>query len=215
MKINEVFKAKIWELQTSLLKAGRLAEKLILGCSDEQANDMMDDLMVSLENACITARATIERYRPLVPMNLPGRENAIVEEIAGNLEVTPDGCVHITLNTLLPHCKYKTSPYLQDTVTRLVENYPGVLPKYDSVFLAIVEHCNHENRRAFDNDNKGWKSIPNALKTRLFDDDDQFHLSLGLFGVLSDDAACHIYVMPLENASDFMFSWGQNIYELM
>lgn len=52
---------------------------------------------------------------------------------------------------------------------------------YDQAFLAIVEHCDVETCRAFDHDNKAFQSVINALKGRVFPDDNQFELSLGLF----------------------------------
>ncbi|MDD6236683.1 MAG: hypothetical protein PUB00_04815 [Clostridiales bacterium] len=70
---------------------------------------------------------------------------------------------------------------------------------------AIIEHCNFECSEGFDHDNKGFKAVQNALKGRLFPDDDQFELSLGLFTVLDPEMSCHIYIMPESDASDFMF----------
>ena len=68
-----------------------------------------------------------------------------------------------------------------------------------------MEHCNFECSEVFDHDNKGFKAVQNALKGRLFPDDDQFELSLGLFTVLDSEMSCHIYIMPESDASDFMF----------
>ena len=39
--------------------------------------------------------------------------------------------------------------------------------------LIIDEHCDLKNHQVFDQDNKGWKAIPNALKGLLVEDDDQ------------------------------------------
>jgi hypothetical protein len=156
----------------------------------------------------VALRAAVETYRPLVTFGKYGGKPYRIPDLAGGIEVTPGGWVHITLNALLPHCKYKTSDYLKDTIIRLLDCCGYELPKYENAFLAIVEHCGHDNRNAFDNDNKAWKQIPNALKGRLFPDDDQFHLSIGLFAELSPETACHIYVLPIENASDFMYYIG-------
>ena len=78
------------------------------------------------------------------------------------------------------------------------------LPYFDRAFLAIVEYCNYEKHNALDNDNKGWKMIPNALKGRVIADDSQFILSVGLFAKLADDARCEIYVLPPEDGANFM-----------
>jgi hypothetical protein len=136
------------------------------------------------------------------------------DNISGTMEVTSEMWVHITLDTLLPHCKRKDSGQVRNAVAGLLNDYPRTLPKYDKAFLAIVEHCNIHSRNAYDQDNKGWKQIPNALKGILFEDDDQFHLSLGLFSVYADIPACHIYVMPIEDASDFLYAMGETAYGL-
>lgn len=46
--------------------------------------------------------------------------------------------------------------------------------------------------------------IPNALKGRVIEDDNQFVLSIGLFAKLSDEPRCEIYVMPPEDGVIFM-----------
>ena len=85
-----------------------------------------------------------------------------------------------------------------------MHSYDGELPYFETAFLAIVEHCNSENHNALDNDNKGWKMIPNALKGRVIEDDNQFVLSIGLFAKLSDEPRCEIYVLPPEDGMIFM-----------
>ncbi len=69
--------------------------------------------------------------------------------------------------------------------------------------LVIDEHCDVDFRRVFDQDNKAWKAIPNALKGYVFDDDDQFTLSVSLISKRSKEDCCHIYVMPMGEA--FLF----------
>lgn len=200
-------KEDIQELQNGIIKALQLASRLIMtsSSSGNGLNDMMDDFLCSLEKTCVDARRTVERCRPAAPFGEMGKKTSTISEVAGEVEVTTEGWVHITLNTLLPHVRFKTSPYLQDTISRLLDDCPYQLPKFDHVFIAIVECCNNESRNAFDQDNKGWKIVPNALKGRLFEDDDQFHMSIGLFSELSDKSQCHIYVLPLEDFADFAF----------
>jgi hypothetical protein len=127
-------------------------------------------------------------------------------DISGRVEVDINGWLHITLKTLLPHCKYQTSPYLKDTLVRVLSNYPlsgGTLPQYQIAMMVIEEHCNIENRRVFDNDNKSWKAIPNALKGLVIADDDQFSLGVALISTWDRETACHIYVMNIEDAGAF------------
>ena len=79
------------------------------------------------------------------------------------------------------------------------------LPLWDKAFTAIVEHRLDAGCGAFDHDNKGFKAVVNALKGRLFPDDNQFELSLGLFTVQDEESCCHIYVLPFEEAGDFLY----------
>ena len=63
--------------------------------------------------------------------------------------------------------------------------------------LIIDEHCDLKNRQVFDQDNKGWKAIPNALK------DDQQSLELALLSTPDSEASCHIYVLDADDAGEF------------
>lgn len=162
----------------------------------------IDDYLCEIENLCVKSRSVLDRYRPqeLSPVNnLSG--NSI--DIAGSIEVTTEGWLHITLNTLLPNCRHRVSNYVGDTIGRLIQSCGYTLPYFEKAFLAIVEYCNHENHNALDSDNKGWKMIPNALKGSVIEDDSQFVLSIGLFSEISDDVRCEIYVMPYEDSSIF------------
>lgn len=96
-------------------------------------------------------------------------------------------------------------------MSRLLDSYDGELPYFESAFLAIVEHCNNENHNALDNDNKGWKMIPNVLKGRVIKDDSQFILSIGLFAKISEDVRCEIYVLPPEDGGIFMDLLSQDM----
>ena len=105
------------------------------------------------------------------------RKNLDTDAEIGRLAVRDDSLLtdkiarlHITLNTLLPHCRFKTPSYLSDTITRLIEDHRasgGRIPFFRKAILIIDEHCNLKNRQVFDQDNKGWKAIPNALKDIL------------------------------------------------
>ena len=130
--------------------------------------------------------------------------------VYGELNVTFEGWINISLNTILPSVKYKTTNYIGDTISQLVKNYDGELPYYDNAFLAIVEYCNFENHNSLDNDNKGWKMIPNALKGRVIADDNQFILSVGLFAKISEIPHLEIYILPPEDASIFMSMLAEN-----
>jgi hypothetical protein len=122
------------------------------------------------------------------------------QPITGHVEVTPEGWLHIRLDTLLPNCRYGTAPQIKDAIHTLLDRYDGRLPIYTSAFLVIDEHSGGDSRNVYDPDNKAWKAIPNALKGRVFEDDNQFMLSICLMARRSHEHACHIYVMPPEDA---------------
>lgn len=178
-----------------------MSESVSASVLDKRLGDITD----CLEEACVEARRTVEKYRPSLPFEGGAKEQSAVSKIAGEIEVTAEGWVHITLNTLLPNCRYKTNRYMHDTLMRLLESCPDTLPKFEHAFLAIVEYCDYESRTVFDQDNKAWKAIPNALKGRVFEDDDQFRLDIGLFTKMSENMSCQIYVIPEEQLNDFMY----------
>lgn len=80
----------------------------------------------------------------------------------------------------------------------------------DQALLVIDEHCDIDARRVYDQDNKGWKAISNAIKGRLVADDDQYSLGVCLLSERSSEEACHIYLLPLQDAGDFFFMRSDN-----
>ena len=163
----------------------------------------IDDYLCEIESLCVRSRVLLDGCsRAYVVSDCHSGD--VITKIAGSIEVTPEGWLHITLNTLLPNCRRRVSSYIGDTICRLMDGCAEELPNFDRAFLAIVEYCNYEKHNALDNDNKGWKMIPNALKGRVIADDSQFILSVGLFAKLADDARCEIYVLPPEDGADFM-----------
>lgn len=114
--------------------------------------------------------------------------------------------IHICLEGLLPHCKYQTPYYLADTLRRLFDDHGfqgQKLPYYESAILVIDEHSEIAGRHVFDQDNKGWKAIPNALKGRVIADDDQYHLGLLLLSRPSPENRTYITIIPPEDIGDF------------
>ena len=75
----------------------------------------------------------------------------------------------------------------------------------DHALLVIEELCDVDSRQVYDEDNKGWKAVSNAINGRLVKDDDQFSLSLCLLAQRSPEKVCHIYVLPVQDAGDFFF----------
>lgn len=171
-------------------------------------NEELETLTGLLEQATLDARILtescyLENQAP--QKSSPGVQGAPLD-IAGHVEIDDYGWLHIVLNTLLPHAKYKGSPYLKDTILRLLSAYQknaGSLPFYSTALLVIDEHCNLESRRAFDQDNKAWRAIPNALKGLVIADDDQFSLGITLLSTWDKTPACHIYVIDIAEAGAF------------
>lgn len=116
--------------------------------------------------------------------------------ITGFIEVTPEGWLYIRLDTLLPHCRYGSVAAIYDAITALLSGIREQLPSFEKAFLIIDEHSDESNRRVFDQDNKAWKAIPNALKGWVFADDDQDTLSICLLSKKSPEGVCHVWVLP-------------------
>ena len=202
----EPFKETLSDLQGDTIKIIQRLSRMLMSNS-QSANVIgrqMDEYLCELENLCVRSRTVVEKYRPPSVTESINKVNDNIENICGSIEVTDNGWLHITLHTLLPNCKYRISNYIGDTIGRLIQNCGYKLPYFEKAFMAIVEYCNYENHNALDNDNKGWKMIPNALKGSVIEDDSQFVLSVGLFAEMSEDTRCEIYVMPPEDGSLFM-----------
>ena len=174
----------------------------------QKRSTFLDAALQKSETACMALRRYTERVRPVTPY-VPDKTAVLYsKEIYGDVTLMDTGWLHIKLNTLLPNYKgIGGTQYVSDTITRLLDKFQkdgGQIPMFDKAFLAIIEHCDFTCSEVFDHDNKGFKAVQNALKGRLFPDDDQFELSLGLFTVLDPEMSCHIYIMPENDASDFM-----------
>ena len=173
----------------------------------ENINALIDSAMQNVETVCIELRRMTEIIRPQEKNILSSERSA--NTIYGSINLTDEGWLHIKLNTLLPHYKViGGTQYISDSITRLLDIFVSsgvILPCYKKAFLGIIEHCSVDCCSAFDSDTKGYKAVVNTLKGRLFEDDNQFELSLGLFTVLDDENCCHIYVLPVEESAKFMW----------
>ena len=209
----EEYKKTLSDLQSNTVKVMQGLSRMIMSNSESKTvlEKNMDEYLCELENLCVKSRSALDTFKISGEVSDYCTPDKIVAEVAGSIEVTYEGWLHITLNTLLPSCKYRTNNYIGDTINRLIKHYDGELPYFENAFLAIVEYCNDENHNSLDNDNKGWKMIPNALKGRVILDDSQFVLSIGLFAKISDEVRCEIYVMSPEDGSIFMDLLTQNM----
>ena len=112
-------KKEITSLRELLRKANAEGELLTAAEKGRQ----LTNLLAYLESAVLLARRMAEE-QPQPPIHQSARSPVWpVTEIAGSIETNEFGWLHITLNTLLPHCRFKTPAYLSDTITRLVESH--------------------------------------------------------------------------------------------
>ena len=110
---------KIASLRELLRKANAEGELLTAAEKGRQ----LTNLLAYLESAVLLARWMAEE-QPQPTIHQSACSPAWpVTEIADSIETNEFGWLHITLNTLLPHCRFKTPTYLSDTITRLVEGH--------------------------------------------------------------------------------------------
>ncbi len=213
MTSTDTLKKELKYVQEKLIRSIQAVSRVSMSesVSEQVIDKRLGDILDTVESACVTARCVIDKYRIMQPMGEGFKKEKVIPKVAGEIEVTAEGWLHIKLNTLLPNCRFKTSSYLQDTLTRLLEECDKPLPKFEHAFLAIVEYCDYESREVFDQDNKSWKMIPNAIKGRVVKDDEQFRLDIGLFSKMSDTPACHIYVIPSTQLNDFTYYLSNNL----
>lgn len=195
---------ELLEIKALLGQATAAAGIAALG--GENAAAQLERLNAALEHAAVLSRNTLEQARPCVDFLQGGKPPAPCVDIGGTVRLLDGRWLHIRLDTLLPHCRYQVPAYLSDTITRLLDGFGqggGKLPYYEKATLVIDEHCSRKTRTVFDQDNKGWKAVPNALKGRLFPDDDQFSLGTALLSTECESAECNIYLLPAGDEGEF------------
>lgn len=187
------------------------SEKLLTLAGDSQVNPAylqktLEQLAIQYEQSTLMMRSLCEEAR-VSKDGIPGKKPSLpFLEVAGSVELIENHWLHIRLETLLPHCRYQTPDYLSDTISRLLDMFEArgqVLPFFRHALLVVDEHSSINCRRVFDQDNKGWKAIPNALKGRVIPDDDQYSLGVALLSANRPDNVCHITLMEVQEASDF------------
>lgn len=174
-----------------------------------QADDFIipvEKVNEALEKVAVESRNTLERLQPRAEFPKQSAPVLPYMSICGTVRIIEYNWLHIKLNTLLPHCRFQTPQYLSDTITRLLDNYAvngGNIPRFENAMLIIDEHCDIESRAVFDCDNKGWKAVSNVLKSRLFPDDDQFHLGIALVSARAEKPSCNIFVIDASDTGAF------------
>ena len=170
-----------------------------------EAGVYFDKLSRQMEASTLAVRNLSEH---LAVRGMPEHDAAppVSRNVTGYAEINEYGWLHIRLNMLLPHCRFQSTAYISDTVIQLLDQLESGgrrIPKFERAHMVIDEHCDIDNRQVYDQDNKSWKALPNAMKGRVFEDDDQFTLHLSLISSRSRNPCCHIYVMDQKDTPEF------------
>ena len=175
----------------------------------------LEQTAAQFESAALEVRKLCERYSTGTG-GYGSRPDLPPMEIAGSVDMLGYHWLHITLNTLLPHCRFQPPEWLSDTIRRLLDEYEAQgckLPFFNRALLVIDEFTGIQGRHIFDQDNKGYKAVSNAIKGRLIPDDDQHTLAVALLSGRSEVDVCHITLLDLADAADF-FSFHSGDYEV-
>ena len=178
----------------------------------EKVRRALEQTLEEFERATMTLRRLCESTQP--PEAGPSRRPVLPRrEVTGYVESLNYGWLHICVNTLLPSCRYLAPAWFSDTIIRLLDDYESggsVLPYYKEALMVIDERSDIPQRRVYDQDNKGWKAVSNAIKGRLIPDDDQYTLGVALLSTCSSENVCHITLMDRADAADFFSCIGAN-----
>lgn len=102
----------------------------------------LEQTMEYFESAALELRRLCEQYSPGTG-GFSKKSVLPAMDVTGSVEEFGYGWLHITLNTLLPHCRYQNPNWLADTISRLLDGYVACgkeLPFYRRALLVIDEH---------------------------------------------------------------------------
>ena len=174
-----------------------------------------DETLCAAETAVLAARRAfggmMEKGRQGKPLRLVPRS----AEVTGAVKVTREGWTVIRLDTMLQNARRRTTGYIENSILELLKQWRGsggVLPWYRHAFVVITEHTDRKSGNVYDPDNREWKTVTNALKGVLFEDDDQFTVSLILDTVPDGRGYTEITVLPYHEAAAYLVgqSFGKN-----
>lgn len=206
------FMPDLLQIQNYIAKAFTATGKLVSMANAEQVNPTkqlreLADVSSYFEHATLEVRHLCEQHSYMYPLAHKQGESVPIYEIAGTVNLLSERWLHIRMECLLPHCQYHAPSYLSDTLRRLLDDFQrehkAEIPFFEHAVLIIDEHSNIANRQIYDQDNKGWKVVPNALKGRVIADDDQYHMDLVLLSKASDENVTHITILDFEDVADF------------
>ena len=209
--MNEDFRNDVLTMREYLFNAVKAADQLKAvsegaPMSSASMQQTLEKASGQFEYAALELRKICERYCAGIG-GYPKQSLIETAHPTGKVELVEGRWVQITLNTLLPHCRFHSPIWLSDTIRRLLTEYErghGKLPFFPKAVLVIEEACSIGGRRIFDQDNKGWKAVSNAIKGKLIPDDDQFSLSIALRSVFSDENCCRILIGPEDETPEII-----------
>ena len=209
--MNEDFRNDVLAMREYLLNAVKAADQLKAlsegaPMSSASMQQTLEKVSSQFEYAVLGLRRICERYCAGVG-GYPKLSLTETEHPTGKVEIVNGRWVRVTLNTLLPHCRFYSPAWLSDTIRRMLDEYEhdhDRLPFFPKAVLVIEEACSIGGRRIFDQDNKGWKAVANAVKGWLIPDDDQFSLSIALRSVFSDENCCRILIGPEDETPEII-----------
>lgn len=102
------FKKTLSDLQNDTVKVMQCLSKLFVSESNSGTvvEKKIDDYLCELEGLCIKSRGALDRFRTSGIVSEKYIYDKTVTDICGDIDVTYNGWLHITLNSLLPSCKY-------------------------------------------------------------------------------------------------------------
>ena len=207
---EERFTAETKKIQSVIAKVSQKAGAL--SALSDGGKMSREKLQLTLEETAYFFESATLYLRALCETQMPGiggygrRDGLEFQLPSGHIEIAGAGWVHMQLDTLLPHCRYMPATWLTDTVRQLLTAYmqrTNFRLHFKQMLLVIDEHSDVDGRHVFDQDNKGWKAVSNALKGLVIDDDDQYHLSVHMMSSRSAENVCHISLVLPESAEEF------------
>ena len=166
-----------------------------------------DETLCAAETAVLIARRSFGELLEKGKRNRQMRFEPRAGNSAGSVKITREGWTVLRLDTLLQNARRRTTGYIENSLLILLKQWReggGVLPWYRHAFVIIAEHSDCKNGNAYDPDNREWKAVTNALKGVLFEDDDQFTISLILDTVPDGKGFTEITVLPYQDAAAFL-----------
>lgn len=166
-----------------------------------------DETLCAAEAAVLIARRSFGELLEKGRRNRQLRFEPRAGNSAGSVKITREGWTVLRLDTLLQNARRRTTGYIENSLLILLKQWReggGVLPWYRHAFVIIAEHSDRKNGNAYDPDNREWKAVTNALKGVLFEDDDQFTISLILDTVPDGKGFTEITVLPYQDAAAFL-----------